>query len=154
MLLWLCSSPLCRCRKQMCGPAACCSTSCCWTDTPSGKPLLPRLQVHHHCWACPAHRQGRGAQPVKRPLAQQAAQSGLAKAVAACQAGTACRVVSAREHAGRAPGCRRPGDDLYGPTQKPNVMLQRILVADYVFPESKVLRCGAAMPRCCRPVAW
>lgn len=59
-----------------------------------------------------------------------------------------------REHAGRAPGCRRAGDDLYGPNQKLNVMLQRILVADYVFPESKVLRCGAALPQCCCPVAW
>lgn len=38
---------------------------------------------------------------------------------------------------------RRPGDDAYGPNQKLNVMLQRILVADYVFPDSKQLSPGA-----------
>lgn len=43
-----------------------------------------------------------------------------------------------------APVCRRPGDDAYGPNQKLNVMLQRILVADYVFPDSKQLRWGSA----------
>ncbi|KAL4452724.1 hypothetical protein ABPG75_008386 [Micractinium tetrahymenae] len=38
---------------------------------------------------------------------------------------------------------RRPGDNAYGPNQKLNLMLQRILVADYAFPENKALSPGA-----------
>lgn len=35
---------------------------------------------------------------------------------------------------------RRPGDENLKPNQKLNVMLQRILRADYTFPKGKVLR--------------
>jgi hypothetical protein len=42
--------------------------------------------------------------------------------------------------------CRRPGDEHLKPNQKLNVMLQRILRADFTFPPNKNLRCAP----CCR----
>lgn len=48
---------------------------------------------------------------------------------------------------------RRPGDENLKPNQKLNVMLQRILRADYTFPKGKALRCVVHAvplhPACC-----
>jgi hypothetical protein len=51
--------------------------------------------------------------------------------------------------------CRRPGDEHLKPNQKLNVMLQRILRADYTFPPNKNLRCACRRCRCCcRQLSW